>query len=458
MQDLKVVIGLEQHLQLKTKSKLFCECLTVKYLEAEPNSRVCPVCVSHPGSKPYGVNEEALEKAIKISLALDCSIVTGKPIFMQRKHYFYPDLPSNYQRTSRPIAIDGMLSGVRIREVHLEEDPGRYDLKTGTVDFNRSGIPLVEIITEPDIRSPEHARKFLDELEAIVDYLDVAREEPGSTRIDANLSIEGHDRVEVKNINSFKGVLTALTYEAMRQKNLIKNNIEIIQETRHFDEGQGTTMGLRRKETVADYRYFPDPDVPPFFIAETEVGRIGKGIPELPAEKAKRFVGEYGISAGDAFVLTQEKVFGSAFEKVAKKIPAKLAARFLRGVFRKQLNYRSLKYSDSHVKEKEIVELLELVQEEKVTPKVAEKLLIQMLDEKKPLKKIAAYGELAGIEKEGIVEEAVEKVIRDYGKAVQDFRKGEEKALHFLVGRVMQLTKGKAHPESVHRHLRKKLK
>lgn len=455
---MNTIIGLEQHVQLKTNAKLFCECPTEGYLEAEPNTLVCPVCVSHPGSKPYGVNEEAVRNAVKISLALGCKVVTEKPILVQRKHYFYPDLPSNYQRTSKPIAKDGMLSGVRIREVHLEEDPGRYDLRTGKVDYNRSGIPLVEIITEPDIKSPEHARKFLDELQAIMNYLNVAREEAGSTRIDANVSIGGHNRVEVKNINSFKGVLTALTYEAMRQKNLIKNNIEIIQETRHFDEGQGTTIGLRLKETAADYRYFPDPDVPPITISEKKVKEIKKEIPELPAEKAKRFVRDYTVSETDAFVITQEKEFADGFEKIAHKIQPRLAARFMRGVLKKQLNYRGLKLSNSGLNEKKIIELLELVEKKRITPKVAEKLLVLMLDEQKPLKKLPLYEELVGIEKEGIVEEAVEKVLKEYEKAVKDFKKGEEKALHFLIGKVMHLTKGKAHPEIIHKHLKKRLK
>ena len=238
------------------------------------NSLVCPTCTGQPGSKPAGVNEEILGKVVQIGLALNCKIVTDESIYVRRKHYFWPDLPSGYQRTSLPVAIDGELAGVRIRECHLEEDPGRYDLRTGEVDYNRSGIPLVEIVTDPDFTSPEHARQFVEELGAILEYLNAARGEPGSTRVDANISIEGHPRIEVKNINSFKGVLTALAFEETRQRNLVKHGIEYGQETRHYDEGRGITIGLRRKETADDYRYFPDPDIPPLVVTPALIEKM----------------------------------------------------------------------------------------------------------------------------------------------------------------------------------------
>jgi aspartyl-tRNA(Asn)/glutamyl-tRNA(Gln) amidotransferase subunit B len=453
----KVIIGLEQHLQLNTRAKLFCECPTEKYLEAESNSLVCPTCTSQPGSKPYGINEEALAKVLKIALALNCKVNVGKPIFMQRKHYFYPDLPSNYQRTSKPIAEKGELAGVRIREVHLEEDPGRYDLKSGTVDYNRCGIPLIEIVTEPDITSPENAREFLDELQAIMNYLDVAREEPGSTRVDANISFEGHNRVEVKNINSFKGVLTALTYEITRQKNLLKHRQEIIQETRHFDEAQGTTIGLRKKETVADYRYFPDPDVPPMVISDAFVEMVRNELPELPRQKMQRFMKQYKLAKEEAFVLTLERDFADAFETVARQAKPKDAAQFMRGVLRKQLNYRSMKLADSGITLEDLVELLGMLEKKRITVKAAEKLLILMLDEKKKLRELPVFEEFVGIEKEHVVEHAVMEAIQENPKAIEDYKKGGEKAFHFIFGKVMKKTRGKADPANVRALLKKYL-
>ncbi len=455
---MRLVIGLEIHLQLRSKSKLFCSCPTEKYLEAPPNSLVCPVCSSQPGSKPWGINEEALWNALRIAVALNCRM-EGGPVFVQRKNYFYPDLPSGYQRTSTAIGIDGELAGVRIREVHVEEDPGRYDLKSGRVDFNRSGIPLIEVVTEPDIKSPEQARNFLEELQGILNYLNAAREEPGSERVDANISYEGHARIEVKNINSFKGVFTALTYEATRQKTLVEKGIEFTQETRHFNEAQGTTIGLRRKETVSDYRYFPDPDVPPVMISEKMIEEARKSIPELPGAKRKRFVEHYGITEQEAYALSLEPEFADAFEEVAKKIESKKAAGFMRGVLRKQLNYHGVRLRDSGIKPRHVIDLLKMVSEGEVTEKVAEQLLVILLDKgvvediRKHAEEMGLLGVKTGRELEGIVE----KVVAENEKAVKDYLGGRAEALHFLAGKIMALTKGKAAPGEVQRLLKKRL-
>lgn len=454
---MKLIIGLEIHCQLKTNSKLFCECSTEKYLEAEPNSLICEVCTGQPGAKPYGINEEALHKAIKIALALNCKVIAEEPIYFQRKHYIYPDLPSNYQRTSKPIGLKGELAGIRIRECHLEEDPGRYNLKTGKVDYNRSGMPLIEIVTEPDFSSPEQAGRFLEELNAILEYLEVGRDEPGSTRVDANLSFEGHARTEVKNINSFKGVVTALSYEAMRQKNRIAHGMEVTQETRHFDEEQGITIGLRKKETVDDYRYFPDPDIPPIVLEKDFVESIKKEIPELPEEKRKRFSKQYGINQQEAFVLTLEKEFAEFFEEVCKKISPKIASTFMVGVLRKQLNYRNTMLKNTELKKEDLIELLELFEKKEITIKSAEKLLICILEEKVPLKNTSKYNEFIGIIDKHSVEKAVKQAIKENPSAVKDYKKGVSKAMHFLFGEVMKLTKGKAEPSEVVKALKKEI-
>ncbi|MEM3372585.1 MAG: Asp-tRNA(Asn)/Glu-tRNA(Gln) amidotransferase subunit GatB, partial [Candidatus Anstonellales archaeon] len=285
----EVIIGLEIHLQLNTQSKLFCTCST--NYQKDPNTNICEICTSQPGSKPMAINKKAIEYVIKLAKALNAQVITDRKIYIQRKHYFYPDLPSNYQRTSLPIAVNGMLDNIRIREIHLEEDPGRYDIRTGLVEYNRCGNPLIEIVTEPDFKSAEQTKRFLEKLAILLDYLEITRREEGSMRVDANISLKGSNRVEIKNINSFRGVITALNYEITRQNTLLKQNLKVERETRHFDEGQGITIGSRKKETVDDYRYIPDPDLVPIVISKEMLEKIQ--LPELPEQKIERLQKEY---------------------------------------------------------------------------------------------------------------------------------------------------------------------
>lgn len=452
------IIGLEVHVQLDTQSKLFCRCST-DYRNNEPNHNVCITCTSHPGAKPWAINESSLKNVVKIALALGCKLRIGEPIYMQRKHYFYPDLASGYQRTSKPFGVNGSLEGVGITEVHLEEDPGNYELKKGLVDFNRSGIPLIEIVTDPDMTTPTQARAFLEELSAILDYLNAVSDEPGSMRIDANFSIRGHPRAEVKNINSFKGVYTALTFEHSRHLNMIKNNLPLFQETRHFDESKGSTTTLRRKETVDDYRYFPDPDVPPIVLTKEFVESVRKELPELPREKRERFIKSYEVLPEEAFAICLEKLLADSFEKVSKKIKPQLAAGFFRGVLRKQLNYRTLSFKESGLSEDTLIELLSMLEKGEVTEKVGEQLLIAVLEKKaNSPKKFAQEHGLIGVQSKSELEPIVEKVIADNPKPVKDFIAGEGKALNFLAGIVMKETKGKADPAHVQALLKKKIK
>jgi aspartyl-tRNA(Asn)/glutamyl-tRNA(Gln) amidotransferase subunit B len=450
------VIGLEIHAQLKTQEKIFCGCPT-NYRDVEANENVCPTCTGQPGSKPMALNQTALNSVIKIALALQCDL--KRDILIQRKHYFYPDLPSGYQRTSKPIGINGKLGNVRIREVHIEEDPGRYELRKGTVDYNRSGIPLIEIVTEPDIKTPEEARMFLEELNAILEYLGAGRDEPGSSRIDANLSIAGGTRVEVKNINSFKGVYTALMYEQVRQQNMLRRGAEVVMETRHFDEASGTTVGLRKKETEEDYRYFPDPDIPPILITKEMIEKVEKEIPELPRQKSERFVSDYSIKPDDAWILVSEIELANLFEEMVKenKDREQALASWIRGPLKKQLNYRNLLFKDSGLKKKDVVELFNEFSSSKITDDGMEMALIAMLDKKTSYADVKLALNLVKIDDTAELEGIVKEMISKNPKAVEDYKKGGEKSLNFLVGQIMKLAKGRADSRVVKELIKKKI-
>jgi len=440
------MIGLEVHVQLNTDSKLFCDCPT-NYLSVDPNTNLCPTCTAQPGSKPYGLNRKAMENVVKIALALNCEIVPK--VVIQRKHYFYPDLPTGFQRTSKPVGINGKLGKIRIREVHIEEDPGRYELREGTVDYNRAGVPLIEIVTEPDFDSPEEARAFLDELAAILDYLDSRRDEPGSTRVDANISIDGGVRAEVKNINSFKGVYTALKYEIVRQANVVRRGGTVVMETRHFEEATGTTSSMRLKESEADYRYIPDPDVPPAVISNEMIEEIKSKLPELPRAKSARFVSEYNIREDNAWIIVAEPEMANMFEKLAKVHDANKLSLWIRGPLKKQLNYRNLTLKKSGLKEEWISSVVSMFLEGKVTDRGMETLLIALLDKKEDPEKLAKDLDLLKIQDQSIIDKEIVTVLAANEKAINDYKRGEEKSLNFLVGQVIKATKGKADSQLV---------
>jgi aspartyl-tRNA(Asn)/glutamyl-tRNA(Gln) amidotransferase subunit B len=446
-----VKIGLEIHIQLKTNKKLFCEC-KAGYLNVEENTNICEICTGQPGAKPMGINKKALENLIKISLALGCTI--GNKIFFQRKHYFWPDLPSGYQRTSKPIATGGKLGKVRIREIHLEEDPGRYDLKEGKVDYNRSGIPLAEIVTEPDITSPEEAREFLEELAKIISYLDAGREEPGSSRVDANISVD-ETRVEIKNINSFSGVYSALSYEIFRQKDLISKGKKIERETRHYDEKTEKTFPLRKKEVEEDYRYFPDPDIPPILISQKLVEKIREEIPELPQQKKDRFMKEYKIREREANILVSEVEIAELFEKMAKKYDPIKVSFWIVGPLKKQLNYRNLKLKESKIEYEDIISIFEDFYDKKITDDGMEIALIKILDEGIKYKDIRES--LVKLEDTSEIEKIVDDVLSKNEKAVIDYKSGNEKAINFLIGQVMKKFSGRVDQNLVKENIIKKI-
>lgn len=443
--------GLEIHVQLETDSKLFCNCHT-NYQDAPANSNICFVCLNQPGAKPYPPNESAMNGAIKIALMLGCKIAENETYFM-RKHYDYPDLSSGYQRTSIPIGYEGNLKGVRIREVHIEEDPGQYKPDLGVVDFNRSGIPLIEIVTEPDMKSPEEARNFLRELIRVLEYSGSARGE-GTMRADVNISLEGGKRAEIKNVNSIRGAYKALKYEIIRQKNLIRRGVEIKQETRAFLESQMITVPMRLKEEADDYRYIPDPDLPPMIADNEQIEGIREFMPEPPHIKAERFIDEYKIEDEYAKVITSELALADAFEEVAKKIEPSFAALWMRDELKRVLNYNKISFDESSIETGDIVELLQMIKDKKVTPKAAKKIIEKMPKNKDSPSKIAEKMGLIGVSDEKSVMNAVKQAIDENPQAVSDYHEGKKSAMNFLIGQVMRLTRGKADPGETSKFLR----
>jgi len=446
--------GLEIHVQLDTNSKLFCDCRT-NYQEAAPNHNICFVCLNQPGAKPYPPNHDAIEGAIKIALMLGCKI-TPELTYFQRKHYDYPDLSSGYQRTSIPIGFEGDLNGVRIREVHLEEDPGQYKPDLGIVDFNRSGIPLIEIVTEPDMTSPEEARKFLRELIRVLEYSGSARGE-GTMRADVNISLEGGKRAEIKNINSIKGAYKALKFEMVRQKNLIKRGIEVKQETRAFLESQMITVPMRLKEEADDYRYIPDPDLPPMLAEEERVEYVREHMPEPSHIKTERFVKEYGIPEDHARVLTSEIDLADAFEEVALEVDPKFAALWMRDEVKRVVYYNKLNFKESEITPAQLVELFNMLLDKKITTKAGQRIIEKLPKNSQMPSTIAEKMGLMGVVEEDEVQRAVRQAIENNPEAVKDYYNGQKKALNFLVGQVMKLTRGKADPSHTNQLIRDEL-
>lgn len=450
-----VRIGLEVHVQLnKLNTKLFCGCST-DYHDSDANTHVCPVCLGLPGALPV-LNERAVEFAMKIGLALGCDIVEQTQF--HRKNYYYPDLPKGFQTTQYdfPIAGEGkvVIEGedgerdIGITRAHMEEDPGRLqhigsiDKSKGTlINYNRSGMTLIEIVSEPDMRSPKEARRYLDKLRSILDYLDVFNGDlEGAMRVDANVSVFMGERVEVKNISSFKGAERALLYEIMRQKNQIRRGGKITMETRHFDEAMGVTLSMRTKETENDYRYFPEPDLVPMRVAG-RVPDVAATLPELPDAKRKRFLEQYEMSNMHAKALTSHIRVANFYEDVAAKVSPKDAAVWVADILKGELNYRDLGIDAFTLDD--IIEIIELVIGNKITEQSGVEIIRAILDEGgKPQDIVQAKG-LLKVE-DDIVANAVGEAVTENPEAVADYLAGKEKSLNFIVGKVMQKTRGRA--------------
>jgi aspartyl-tRNA(Asn)/glutamyl-tRNA(Gln) amidotransferase subunit B len=465
-----VIIGLEIHVQLNNlQSKMFCACST-GYHNDPPNTHTCPVCLGLPGSLPV-LNKKAVEYAIKVGLALNCKIEPETLFY--RKNYYYPDLPKGFQisQYDYPLATggylmikgeDGVERDIRITRAHMEEDPGRL-VHAGTidkakytmVDYNRCGMPLLEVVTEPDLRSPKEARLFLDKLRSILEYLDVFNGDlEGSMRVDANISLAGGDRAEVKNISSHKGVEKALQYEVTRQKNLKRRNIQVVQETRHYDEIRGITVSIRSKVGAHDYRYYPEADLVPIRVADW-VPAIKAELPELPDKKRERFVAQYGVTDDHAKAMTSEIKVANFYEAVVSKAPPKLSAVWVADVLKGELNYRDLgidRFSPG-----DMAEIINLLSENKITEDGAVEIIRTILDSGgSPSDVIKAKG--LGKAEDDVVQKAVSEAIAECGAAVEDYKKGNERAMNFIVGKVMKKTRGRASPAEAHRLVAEALK
>ncbi len=440
-----IVIGLEVHIQLKTKTKLFCPCATGG--NDAPNSRTCPVCLGFPGSKPT-LNAAALDYAMKLALALEAGIAR-KTVF-SRKTYFYPDLAKNYQITQyeAPLATGGRIlldSGkeVRIKRLHVEEDPAalQHFPQGCYVDYNRSGIPLVELVTEPDMTSPAEAREFMKKLLSVLRYLDIFDQDTCVVKADVNVSVKrtGYTRVEVKNITGFKEIERAIEYEAARQQ-----SEEAVQETRGWDADHGVTTPLRKKETEEDYGYISDPDFPPYTIDEEWIARVQKTIPELAHERHKRFVKQYGVDSTDAHIIAQDKALAEMFERFAETLNPSLVAKWLRRELLRVLNL-SGKGIES-ISEAHLFELLEIVQQRRITDRTGQRLIERLAENDfSPAEAVKAEG-LEAVSDDSSLRQHCKDAIDANPKAVEDYRKGEAKALNFLIGQVMRKTKGQATP------------
>lgn len=454
---MKVKIGFEIHQQMATDRKMYCDCPT-NYQDVPPNTNVCPICTGMPGSKPLPPNERTVDAAIEIALMLGCKIITNQTVYIQRKHYDYPDLPSGYQRTSLPIAKNGKLNGVRIREVHLEEDPGQYDPVAGGVDYNRSGVPLVEIVTEPDIKSPEDARKFMRALTRVLEYTGKVRPEAGGAmRTDVNISLEGGGRVEVKNINSVKGAYRALNYEIIRQRERLKRGEAVTRETRAYLESQMVTAPMRTKELEEDYRYIPDPDIFPLILDQARVKNVNDVMVESPHLREARLAKQYKIPKASANVIVSERELADLYEAVAREVDPKLTATWFVMKLKKVLNYMTLRAADVKFTPTQLASLLNMVKRERITPEQGELVLRELVKEPADPEKLLLKLKLIPLKKSEL-SAAMAKAIKENPNAIKDYRAGRKEALNFLAGNVMKLTQGRADPREVSKLIQSKLK
>ena len=476
----EAVIGLEIHSELKTNTKIFCGCATT--FGAEHNTHVCPVCLGLPGVLPT-LNKRVLEFAIKAGLALNCEI--NKFSKFDRKNYYYPDLPKNWQTSQYDLPIcengyvdivksNGETKRIRITRIHMEEDAGKLvhsgntikDSDTSNVDYNRTGVPLIEIVSEPDMSSPEEARLYMEKVKSILQYIDVSncKMEEGNLRADLNVSLRpaGSDvlgtRTEMKNINSFKAVEEALTYEIERQEEVLEDGGHIIQETRTWDPDRGITLSMRSKENAHDYRYMPEPDLVPIITTDEEIEAFRKSLPELPDARKARLEEQFGLSAYDAGIITSSREMAEYFDAVIETgADAKLAANWIMGDLSKNLNAENLEIADSPVDAKRLGAMIGLISKGTISSKIAKKVFEEMWQCPDSPEKIVKDKGLVQITDTKAIEEIVDKVIAENQKAVDDYKSGNKKAIGALVGQVMKQSKGKANPQTVNQILAQKL-
>ncbi len=483
LSDYEIVIGLEVHAELKTDSKLFCACASE--FGAEPNSRVCPVCLGLPGALPV-LNEKALDYTIVAGLALNCDIA-GFSKF-DRKQYFYPDLPKAYQISQYALpfcrngwleitAANGVTGGnkrVRIIRVHLEEEAGKTvysgtgirDSDYSMVDYNRCGIPLIEIVSAPDLRSPQDAKTYLEKLKVLLQYTRISdcKMEEGSLRCDANISLRPRGEkeygvlTEIKNMNSFRAVEAALEYEAERQAKLLDDDVKLSRETRAWDEREGITVLMRSKEEAGDYRYFPDPDLPPVIIKAGRVERLRRTLPEFPDSRKKRYVNQWGLPEHDAALLSSSRSLAEFFETAVSLYgEAKMVSNWVMGELLRLVNQERIEMDQLKFTPESLVKMLKMIDAGEISSKIAKTVLEMMFSTGEDPAVIVAEQGLAQLSDAGELETIVVVTLEGNPQSVADYLRGKEQTLGFLVGQIMKATQGKANPGMVNQLLKLEL-
>jgi len=483
MVNYETVVGLEVHMQINTKSKVFCECST--QFGFQPNSNTCVICTSQPGAIPI-LNKKAVEAVIKTGLALGFTV--NKECTFARKQYFYPDIPKNYQITQSepplcsggrlPIIVNGKEKVVNIARIHLEEDAGKLIHEIGSrkldyslLDLNRAGVGLMELVTKPELNSPEEAFNFLNELKNVVEYLGTSEcsMEEGKMRCDVNVSIrpvgrrEYGIRVEIKNINSLSGVRDAIAYEVERQKEVLNSGGNLIQETRLWEAEERITKSMRSKEGALDYRYFPEPDLVPFDLPDSFIEKLRKEVPEMPRARKARFVKDYGLTDYDASYLTSAKMIADYYEEALsyskdKKASSKLLANWISTELNAKFNASKISIAESPVSCENLAKLISLILDGTISGKIAKTVFEEMYEKSAAPERIVKERGLIQISDESVVMRMCEEAISESGRAVAEFKSGKEKAIGAIVGLVMKKSKGRASPQLVNKILVKKLK
>ena len=475
-EDYEIVIGLEVHSELSTKTKIFCSCPTE--FGGEPNTHCCPVCMAMPGTLPV-LNEKVVEYAIKAGLATNCEIASISK--NDRKNYFYPDLPKAYQISQYDmplcehgyveIEVGGEKKKIGLTRIHIEEDAGKLnhdDYGRGSlVDLNRAGVPLIEIVSEPDLRSSEEVDLYLKKLKSILEYIEVSdcKMQEGSLRADVNVSVrkkgqkEFGTRTEMKNMNSFKSIVRAIDYEAERQIEVLEDGGKIDQETLRWDDVSGKTFPMRDKEDAQDYRYFPDPDLVAIKISEEMKENIRKSLPEMPESRKERYINEYKLPEYDSNILISSKYFSDLFEGATKVCNnAKAVSNWIMTDITKELNEKELEPSDIPFTAEQLGNLVILIDKGTISSSIAKKVLDEMFKEPKDPQKIIEEKGWVQISDEGAIKEVVLKILEANPQSVADFKAGKDKAVGFLVGQAMKETKGKANPQMLNKMFLEELK
>jgi aspartyl-tRNA(Asn)/glutamyl-tRNA(Gln) amidotransferase subunit B len=473
--EFEPVIGLEIHAQLKTKTKIFCACSTA--FGAPPNTHTCPVCLGMPGVLPV-LNKKVVEYTMRMALATHCDIRPQSRF--ARKNYFYPDLPKGYQISQYElpaaqnghvdVEVNGSTHRIGITRIHMEEDAGKLGhdphRPISMVDFNRTGVPLIEIVSEPDIRAPETAGAYLRQLRAIVRYLGICdgNLEEGSFRCDANVSIRPRQtetfgtRTELKNLNSFKHVEKALQYEIDRQKEVLLDGGKVLQETRLWDPHKNRTHSMRGKEEAHDYRYFPDPDLLPLVIDADWIETVKSSLPELPADKKQRFIADYGLPSYDADILTSDRNLADYFEACLQDFnQPKAVSNWIMGSLLGLLNAAGKSIEQAPISASDLAELLKLVDDGTISGKIAKSVFDEMAKSDKSARQIVAEQRLVQISDSSAIDDIVSRILADSPAEVQAYKSGKTKLLGFFVGQVMKETRGQANPKMVNEILKKKL-